>query len=411
MKNMIVIFENLEEFHLHKDVGMIPMLLSKNRGYNVSFLSTFAHFKNVEFEKYITFKFFTSFTSRKLNKLFLFWDVIVNVKKTDVVMCFHGGKDKVLFFIFLKLLNPNIKTYIKLDMGELGAYEHLERDRRKSLLETLYRNLSNKVIDIYTIETKNVRRMIENLSAFKNKLHYIPNGFDATEPYDFSIPKEKIIISVGRIGTPQKNNELLLDAISKLKEFGEYTFYFIGPIEKSFKGKVKKLITDKPYLKDKVILTGNITDREELYTYYKKAEILCFTSLYEGFSLVMIEALYFGCYLISTDLSGAYDVTNNGKFGTIMKVNEEIITKLIAEYNRQENKCGMQSYMDYNFEKILDSEWFQNSSAKLVLELEKIINNKVDINQFTLQSAKNIYADFNWNSIVEKLDDLYEEQK
>ncbi len=403
---MIVIFENLEPVHLGKDVGALPLALQNNENWDVSLYSTFGHFAQSDYEKNVKLKFFVAFKNRKINKLLLFIDILKNAKNIDYLMVFHGGKDKSILFWLCKLFNKNLVTYVKLDMGELNASTILHKSSTESFFKKTARLLLSKPVDLFTVETKRVFEMIKELPQYKNKLHYLPNGFYADSPYDWSVPKEKMIISVGRIGTPQKNNELLLSAIEQLENIGEYHFYFIGPIESSFQARVDALLSRREDLRDKIILTGNITDKEKLYQYYKRAEILCFTSLYEGFSLVMVEASYFGCYLLSTDLSATYDLTDNGKYGQIVQVNQTLF-----------HDCTMNGiidivqYSDNNFEEILSSAWFTQSSRQLSDSLQSIINDKVDTTKASHYLAKNTYENFNWISIAKNLHNLFEDSK
>lgn len=395
MKKMIVIFENLEPVHLGKDVGALPLALQNNENWDVSLYSTFGQFTQSEYEKNVKLKFFTSFKNRKINKLLLFIDILKNVKKIEYLMVFHGGRDKSILFWLCKILNKNLITYIKLDMGELNANTILYRSLTKSFFKKMVRSLLSKAVDLCTVETKQVFEMIKELPQYKNKLHYLPNGFHADSPYDWKTPKEKMIISVGRIGTPQKNNELLLSAIEQIENIGEYHFYFIGPVESSFEARLDLLLARREDLRDKIILTGNITDKEKLYAYYKRAEVLCFTSLYECFALVMVEALYFGCYLVSTDLAASYDLTDDGKFGTIVEIN-----KALKKECDVKNIIDIVKYSDNNFEEILSSAWFIRSSRQLADSLQSVIDGEVDIKVSSQYLAKNTYENFNWKNIA-----------
>ena len=405
MKKMFVIFENLERVHLGKDVGALPLALQNNDKWDIKLLSTYGTFSDEEYEKSIELKFFTKYKNRFLNKLYLFIYVLLNVKSLNYLMVFHGGKDKYLLFWLCKLFNKKLVTYVKLDMGEMNAQSVIEKNEEENFIKRIVRKSLSTSVNLYTVETTRVFDMIKDIPQYENKLHYLPNGFYADKEYDFSTSKEKMIISVGRIGTPQKNNELLLSAISRLKDIGDYKFYFIGPVEESFKERVESLFNTREDLKDKIILTGNITDKEELYSYYKRAEILTFTSIYEGFSLVMIEGLYFGCYLLSTDLSGAYDLTENGKFGKIVKIND----KLIEEFKRKKIKDIVQ-YTDDDFEKIVNSKWFEDASIRLSSELQNVIDgHERDISNISRQVAKHVYDNFNWKTIAVDLKQYLEE--
>ncbi|MCB8565222.1 glycosyltransferase family 4 protein [Fusobacterium ulcerans] len=81
-----------------------------------------------------------------------------------------------------------------------------------------------------------------------------------------------------------------------------------------------------------VILLGNIEDKNLLYDYYNRAKVFLLTSKGEGFVIVYPEALRFGNYIITTDVGGAKDITNNGEIGVVTEIeNEEQYKKEILK--------------------------------------------------------------------------------
>lgn len=152
---------------------------------------------------------------------------------------------------------------------------------------------------------------------------YISNGFD-NEDYSEKIAfeeKENIMITVGRLGTYQKNTEMLLQSLEKL-DLKNWKILLIGPYDKNFKNKYMEFLKRNNDKKDKIILVGNINNREKLYEIYKKSKVLILTSRREGFPLVYPEALRFGNYIITTKVSGAEDITNYNKIGKIIEIED-----------------------------------------------------------------------------------------
>ncbi len=402
-KKMFVLFESLEEFHLSKDVGELPKYLAMNLDWDVSILSVLPVFKVMSLEKYVQLKFFNDSMSKKINKIHMFMFVLLKSKELDYLMAFHGSLQKSILFFLCKIINPKLVTYIKLDNSELNAYQKLSQVKYQNRLKYLIYKFFTKYVDVFTVETKKVYFLLSDVELFKNKLYYLPNGFGVDKAYDFSVQKEKLIITVGRIGSSQKNNELFLAAIERLSNIGEYKFVFIGPIENSFITKVEKVIKNDPELSKKIILTGNITNKNLLYGYYKRAEVLCFTSVYESFGLVMVEGAYFGCYLLSSDLGAVYDITNNGKNGTIVEINDIFNNYILDKY--------FQKLYLYNINELVKeqsihpsySKWFDMSVKKFSKELQLIIDGKIDTKDLSRQSSLNVYEKFNWNIIVNDL--------
>lgn len=114
---------------------------------------------------------------------------------------------------------------------------------------------------------------------------------------------------------------MLLQSLEKL-DLKNWKILLIGPYDKNFKNKYMEFLKRNNDKKDKIILVGNINNREKLYEIYKKSKVLILTSRREGFPLVYPEALRFGNYIITTKVSGAEDITNYNKIGKIIEIED-----------------------------------------------------------------------------------------
>jgi glycosyltransferase involved in cell wall biosynthesis len=176
-----------------------------------------------------------------------------------------------------------------------------------------------------------------------DRLKILPSGTDffQLKELGFEHPqktnKENIIITVGRIGSEQKNNEMSLEALNGL-DLKEWKFVFIGPIEKDFLPCTKNLPNN-------IIFTGNIADRTEIYNWYKKAKVFCLTSKWESWCLAMADSLYFGCEIISTNVGCFEDITNK-EFGYEIKNANDLRNILQKIINKEIDPLE-------NFEKII----------------------------------------------------------
>ena len=180
------------------------------------------------------------------------------------------------------------------------------------------------------------------------------------------------MITVGRLGTIEKNNELLLNAIKDI-DLENWKILLIGPYTEEFKKIYDKFIEQNQDKKDKVILLGSIKDRNLLYNYYNESKVFILTSRWEGFAIVYPEALRFGDYIITTNVGGARDITSNGSIGVVIDI---------------ENEKQLQN------------------------EIIKVIENKVDIGKKYNESLKLSNEKFLWSSIVKnkKLIDFFGEE-
>ncbi len=337
----VTVFTETENFHLVKDVGQLPYFMYKTEGYDATLIS---YKNNVEYP-FIN----NEVNGLKLNFIpnkgrFLYFELGVlyylfnNSKLIDVLNLFHFKKDNILYLLIYKLVNPKGKAYIKLDMDILffknyNAFLFSNYSLKNFILKALTSWIF-KLTDLFSVETDQAKDYLLNVyPELEHKLICIPNGvdnlyLDQEIPVKPFIEKENIILTVGRIGTEQKNTELLLDAL-KITDLKDWKVYILGPIEERFKKNIADFYREYPQLENKVIFTGNITDRKELFNWYNRAKIFCLTSRWESFGIVFTEALYFGNYLITSPISSAAYITNNGKYGTVAKAHAQEFSNAI----------------------------------------------------------------------------------
>lgn len=327
----VTIFTDTENFHLVKDVGQLPYFMYKTEGYDAELIS----YKNNEDYPYLNNEvkgLKLSFIPEK-GRLFYFELGIVSYlysfsKSINVLNLFHFKKDHLLYLLLYKILNPKGKAYIKLDMDILffkdyNAFLYSNYSLKNYLLKGITKWMF-KLTDIFSVETEEARSyLIKVYPELEQKLICIPNGVDnlyLEEEIKLRSweEKEDIIITVGRIGTHQKNTELFLEALKEV-ELNNWKVYILGPFELPFQTYIDTYFKLNPQLRDKIIFIGNIIDRKELFEWYNRAKIFCLTSRFEGFPITFPEALYFGNYIVSTPVSSALQITNNNLLGKVVK--------------------------------------------------------------------------------------------
>lgn len=105
--------------------------------------------------------------------------------------------------------------------------------------------------------------------------------------------KEKIIFTVGSIN-PRKNLRTLIQAFEFANPVG-YKLVICGAGNHVF-GK-EKVVVSNP----NIIFAGYM-DNETMIAHYKKAEVFISLSLDEGFGIPVLEAAYFNCKLLLSDI-------------------------------------------------------------------------------------------------------------
>ncbi len=217
--------------------------------------------------------------------------------------------------------------------------------------------------DIISCEARRLQAFL--YKKWLRPVEYIPNGvyyplYPEAADVRFE-EKENIILTVGRLGTAQKNTLLLLYAYAlafvELKE--PWELVLVGSVTPEFQADYEDFCKRFPPLAPHIHLTGNIADKRTLYQYYKRAKIFALPSRLEGGSPnVFSEAAIFGCTVITTGVDAAPDMTDEGRVGRISWNTEDcegFSGELLSlcrdsEYlarNFQEMRTYMREFFDY----------------------------------------------------------------
>lgn len=346
------IFEDFTQVHWAKDVGIIPQVMGKLTG---SFgliirrnASAADAVKNNTSLKTINEKVWLLFYIKAL--------FILLKEKIGLLNVYHLSKKNLLWAITAKCIG--IRTYLKLDMDINNAtrmLKYIERHKIRTFL-TIY--LQVYLFDYVTIEDTGLYNILKSHRYFK-KIKHLPNCIWDDESklskqvIDIKY-RENVILVVGRIGSFQKNHEIILTASRSIKWHDDWKIKFIGDYSPGFFALYLSLLAQNPELKSRVELCGG-KDVKDVYRNYLCSKIYLNTSRWEGFSLAMIEAAYMGCHIITTNVGGAVDITNNGHFGDIVTPDEQAIVEVVQKFidgerNVADNYISRVKYIHDNFE-------------------------------------------------------------
>lgn len=350
-KNFLHIHDEFEYTWLGKDNGMIPIYMSEVCGYNSYILTNdikhelpdvfrSVHIVKVKrlFKKIGNFAYFI----KLLRRLNIFKYLIKNAKEIDVLMLFHISRCSYWYAFVYKLLNKTGKVYIKADFNLEVYQKEIRRLNTKSrtfkdffkkineIAEYKKRKKLVTMVDLISYETEDSYNEMKYSYAgvdTKGKVIYLPNGYDNLEiERNYKIKnmdnKKNIILTVGRLGTEAKNTEFLLESLKKI-DFKDWKFYFVGSETKEFQIYKDNFFNKYPYLKEKILFLGEIKDRKKLYSLYNEAKVFVLPSKWESFGIVMVEAMAFGEYIITSNTCAANDITKNGEIGKIISIDED----------------------------------------------------------------------------------------
>lgn len=207
----------------------------------------------------------------------------------------------------------------------------------------------------------------------KNKI--IPHGISLKQKYkkNYKTHKNKTIITVGRLHY-QKDFETIIRAFKiYLTEIRNQKNILVIIGDGPLKLKLKKIVSELK-ININVKFTGWVNN---VFPYLKKADIFVFSSNYEGFGYVILEAMSCGLPIISTDTPfGPREILDNGKYGILVPMKDpkamaEAIYQLLTDEKKYQyySKKSLERVKNFSEEKML------KRYKELFLAL---INNKIN---------------------------------
>ncbi len=126
----------------------------------------------------------------------------------------------------------------------------------------------------------------------------------------------ELLVSIGRL-VPQKDYPTLLRAFAMVKARQGLRLLILG---EGPERRTLEALSEELGISDTVSLPGFVRNP---YSFLGRAVSLVLPSRWEGFGVVLVEALACGCPVISTDCqSGPREILENGRFGTLVPVGD-----------------------------------------------------------------------------------------
>ena len=174
------------------------------------------------------------------------------------------------------------------------------------------------------------------------------------EENDLDEITEPIILGIGRLYEVKGFDDLIKAHKYLLKNNVPNKLIILGEGEQ--REYLEKLILDLN-VEDSVILKGFV---ENPYKYMRSASVFVLSSKYEGFSVVIAEALAVGIQVVSTDCpSGPSEILEGGKYGLLSPVKDykalarNIMETLKTEDWEKQKNIRIKRAHDFSFKKIV----------------------------------------------------------
>lgn len=208
--------------------------------------------------------------------------------------------------------------------------------------------LTNKNKDAYGIHNKNTIRIYNPLTLELPKI---------------STLKNKEIIFVSRLVKEQKGLDFLIDIANKIK----HTDWKIRIVGDGKDSNWLKSSVEENNLQETVILHGSVTN--QLQDLYANASLFISTSRWEGFGLVITEAMACGLPVVAFENSGPNEILNRGDYGILIpQYDTDAFAKALLRLI--ENPIELEYYSQKSLERIDDF-----SLQRIIEQWKQIIEN------------------------------------
>lgn len=279
---------------------------------------------------------------------------------------FSKTRDSILKKINFKKFADKVDIIIDFLDGDFANYIKKEKNKVKIVwLNSSYKNLlirkkrTDEKLEIFDKilvtaddmekELLNSEKKFKNIQKIDNFIDY--QEIDKKLNEDFKINfdfNQKYFLTVCRLNEEQKDVKTLIEAFSLYN--GEEKLVIAGD------GPDRKILEDlciQKKLKDRVIFLGMI---DNPFIFMKNTKAFILSSKGEGFGLVLVEALYCGTKVISSNCpTGPSQILLNGEIGELFKVGDikgllrELQSINNKEFDKNKIKNSLDRYTKENF--------------------------------------------------------------
>jgi len=237
------------------------------------------------------------YPTNSANKLLRYFDGFSSLKriksKIDWVIAQDPFENGVMGLFFSKKLKSKLQIQVHTDLFNENFIRESIRNRIRVLIAKC---LLKKADKIRVVSNKIKRDIIQKLGILEEKIFVLPLFIDVEKIRNSSIntnlkkkyPQfKKIILMASRL-SKEKNISLALKSVNGLNDVG-LIIVGNGPVEDKLKKEAPQNVIFENWTND-------------LYSYYKTADLFLITSKYEGYGMTIVEAVASGIPVLSTNV-------------------------------------------------------------------------------------------------------------
>lgn len=323
----------------------VMSLLANNlseRGHKVEIICINKHIVYYPIDKEVILTFAEDIIGRSIIKKTLWLRQYVKKKKPDILIAF-------MLEVYCLTLTALIGIKVPIVSSE-RVDPHFFGKAKGFLRWILLRRTTHLVVQTQQIKSYFSEKLQEKTTIIPNPVTEKVYEIQATE-------KKKRLIAVGRLAY-QKNYTMLFDVMKRIiLEFPDYHLFIYG--EGPERNVYEQEIAEKGLIKS-VSMPGKT---EHILEEMNCSEIFVMTSDFEGMSNAMLEAICIGLPVITTNVSGAKDLIEDGVNGYIVEKGDtdgftDALRKLLSNENLRikMGNANRSKAQDFKINRIVD-QW------------------------------------------------------
>lgn len=297
-------------------------------------------------------------------KLWTIFGLSKALKKADLDVFFSPTHYSPLFSNIpqvISVLDVSYKyfpeMFPKVDLLKLSIWGKYSLKKAKKII-TISNSSKNDIINEYKVNPSKVSVVylgIKELEASKMTKKEFIDKYNLDKPY---------ILFVGTI-QPRKNVAKLIEAFSKVKK-SDLELVIVG--RKGWDYEETLAAPKKFNVSPRVKFFENVSN-EELPLFYENAKLFVLPSLYEGFGLPILEAMRFGCPVITSNISSLPEAGGDAAKYFDPNSADDIAEKIDMVLSDSSTKDSM---VKKGYEQIKKFSWEKSAKEVLaILEGEK----------------------------------------
>ena len=183
-------------------------------------------------------------------------------------------------------------------------------------VHTVSKGIMNELSKLNWVDDKKITTIYNSVN--KQRILKMANQASGHPWIDHKVRfNHTVILTVGRL-TRQKNHPLLIRSFANIARYRNLKLIILGDGDE--RKNLQSLVVDLG-LAHKVSMPGWIANP---FPFMFHSNVFVLSSFFEGFPVVMIEALMCGCNIVSTDcLHGPREILYDGVFGKLVPVDDE----------------------------------------------------------------------------------------